>query len=134
MALDIIIQFVERKMPIDEFLKHLHENQQVKELLSEKLTYESYVGDNLYLYLIEQNMYNLGDLVNSLAGIKEFLKSKEIDFEENDEARKLYNILIDAEPAWVALPDFYLQKLLDVAGEKKEAELKKILKEEIKKI
>ncbi|MCL2753833.1 MAG: hypothetical protein FWE44_06775, partial [Defluviitaleaceae bacterium] len=77
MALDIIIQFVERKMPTNEFLKHLYENQQLEELLSEKLTFESYIGDNLYLYLIEQDMYNLEDLINSLGGLKRFLKSKQ---------------------------------------------------------
>lgn len=133
MALDIIIQFVERKMPTNEFLKHLYENQQLEELLSEKLTFESYIGDNLYLYLIEQDMYNLEDLINSLGGLKRFLKSKQVEFEENDEELKLHSLLLSSQPNWVDLPSFYLQKLLELAGDKKGIELKKFLKEEIKK-
>jgi len=133
MPLDIIIQFVERNMSTQEFSKHLHENEQLKELLSETLTFESYVGDNLYLYLMDQDMHNLGDLINSLGGLKRFLKSKQVEFEENNEDRKLYSLILSSQPSWVHLPSFYLQKLLDVAGERKGTELKKFLKEEMKK-
>ena len=133
MPLDIIIQFVERSMSTQEFSKHLHENEQLKELLSERLTFESYVGDNLYLYLMDQDMHNLGDLINSLGGLKRFLKSKQVKFEENDEEIKLYTLVLSSQPSWVQLPSFYIQKLLDVAGERKGIELKKFLKEEMKK-
>ncbi|MCL2754006.1 MAG: hypothetical protein FWE44_07660, partial [Defluviitaleaceae bacterium] len=97
------------------------------------LTFESYIGDNLYLYLIEQDMYNLEDLINSLGGLKRFLKSKQVEFEENDEELKLHSLLLSSQPNWVDLPSFYLQKLLELAGDKKGIELKKFLKEEIKK-
>jgi len=132
-ALDIIVRFVERKMSTEEFLKNLYENQQLEELLSEKPTFESYVGDNLYLYLIEKNMHNLEDLIDSLGGLKRFLKSKQVDFEENDEDLKLHSLVLSSQPNWVDLPSFYIQKLLEVAGAKKGVELKTFLKEEIKK-
>ena len=133
MPLDIIIQFVEKKMSVQDFLKHLNTNEQLKELLSERLTFDSYVGDNLYLYLIDKDMHNLEDLINSLGGLKRFLKSKQIEFKENDEDMKLHTLILSSQPSWVQLPSFYIQKLLEIAGERKGVELKKFLKEEIKK-
>lgn len=133
MSVEIIIQFVERKMSTQDFLKHLYENEQLKKLISEPLTFESYVGDNLYLYLVDKNMENLADLVDCLGALKRFLRSKDIDFEENDKDKKLYRLLLDSQPSWLNLPDFYLQKLLKEAGEIKGTELKKFLKDEMKK-
>jgi hypothetical protein len=53
-------------------------------------------------------------------------------FHKNDELEKLYNLTVGIQPNWLDLPGFYLQKLLDMAGERQGTELKKFLKEEIK--
>ena len=133
-----IIKFVERKMPTDEFLKHLYEDEQLQELLQQKLSYElpsfrSCPEENLFLFLCEQDMHSLGGLIDALGELEKFLTSKQVEFEKDDEAVKLYGLLLSSQPAWLDLPDFYFQKLLEVAGDRKGIELKKFLKEEIKK-
>lgn len=49
MSFDIIIQFVERKMPVDQFVENLYHNEELERLLSEDIPLSSYIGGSLYL-------------------------------------------------------------------------------------
>ena len=130
--LDIIVQFVERKMSVDDFIVELNNNENLKEILSKKLTFDSFIGDNLYRYLLEQDLKVLRERLNAISALKLFLKYTDVKFEANDEELDLYFLIIKVQPKWIFLPDSYISKLLDMARDKKGKELEVFLRKNIK--
>ena len=132
MAIDIIIQFVEGKLPVDDFLDNLYNNKELESTLSENIALDSYIGGNLHLFLLEQDLTTQAGIVNSIGALKSFLTFKKIAFTENEEASKLHLLLLKAQPSWLYIPSWYMKELLALANGKKGNELEKFLKEEIK--
>lgn len=132
MPLDIIIQFVERKMSVKDFQDYLYNNEELQKILSENITLSPYIGDNLYYYLISQDLDTPGGLLDSLSALEEFLEKKNIEFKKNTDALKLYSLILKIQPKWIDLPNWYMSKILKISGGKKGRELEVFLREKIK--
>lgn len=132
MSLDIIIQFVERKMPVDQFVENLYHNEELERLLSEDIPLSSYIGGSLYLYLLSQNFNSPGGLLDSLSALEEFLEKKQVKFERNKEALAFYSLMLKVQPGWIDIPDWYMEKLLKISEGRRGKELEKFLKDQVK--
>ena len=134
MSLETIVKFVERKISVEDFLESLYNDKVLEELLSEDITLTpfTYLGETAYLYLLEENMKTPGGQLNALSAMEEFLEKKQISFEKNDAADKLYSLMLKVQPSWLDIPDWYMEKILTMSEGKKGKELEVYLKEKIK--
>jgi hypothetical protein len=114
MSLDIIVKFVERKIPVEEFLDNLYNNEELERILSEdiQLSPFTYLGETAYLYLLNQNMNMPGGLLNSLSALEEYLDKKQVHFEKNTEVASLYMLLQKVQPVWLDIPEWYMKKIM----------------------
>lgn len=101
MSFDIIIQFVERKMSVKDFLENLYNHEQLERILSADIGLSPYIGDNLYLYLLDQDLNTPGGLLDSLSALEEFLEKKQVKFERNKEALAFYSLMLKVQPGWI---------------------------------
>ena len=133
MSFATIVQFVERKISANEFLEKLYNDAELETTLSEQLKTPPYSDiDNVYLYLLENDLQTPAGMSNSLGVLERFLIQKEIPFEKNVDAEKIYDIVYKAQPKWLDLPDWYLKKYLLTAKGKSDKDLLVFLKERIK--
>ncbi|MCL2152417.1 MAG: hypothetical protein FWH57_05580 [Oscillospiraceae bacterium] len=134
MSLDIIVQFVERKIPTEEFIEKLYNNEELERVLSENIVLSpfTYLGETAYLYLLNQDLNTPGGLLNSLSALEEFLQKKHIAFTKNNEASKLYSLLLKVQPNWIDIPNWYMKKLQEISDDKKGKDLESFLKEKIR--
>lgn len=133
MSLDIVVQFVERKISTDDFIDNLYNNEELEKILSENIAIPPFTNNgSLYLYLLSQDLNTPAGLLNSVSAMKEYLEKKKIKFEKNNEAEKLFSLMIRVQPKWVDIPDWYMKKLLEISGEKKGRMLEEFIKENIK--
>lgn len=130
---DLIVNFVERKMSPEEFLESLKYNEDLKELLSGETRITKYITGDLYLYLMNQKLNMPSGLLNALEALEYFLGNNGVNFKKNDEAEQLHSLMLDIQPNWTDISNEYFQKILEKANDRKGADLKKFLKEEIKK-
>lgn len=133
MALDIIVQFVERKISTENFIDNLYNNEALEKILSENVIIPPFTNNgNLYLYLLSEDLETPAGLLNSTAALKKFLLENKIEFENNNETEKLFSIMLRVQPKWVDMPDWYMKKLVKIAGDKKGKILETFLREKIK--
>ena len=134
MSLDMIVQFVERKMSTNEFLENLYHNKELEAILSEDITLSpfTFFGETTYFYLLNQNMNTPGGLLNSLSILEEFLEKKQVRFKKNREAAEAYSLLLKVQPDWIDIPDWYMKKLLEKSGNNEGQELEEFLRGTIK--
>ena len=133
MALDIIIKFVEGKMTVKEFQEELRTNDDLVKVLSDNIAISSahLTGESLYEYIEKNSLNTLHGLVNNLGNLREFLKTKQIQFKFNEEPLKLYRLMCDVQPSWIELPSWYIDKLLKDFENKTGKELKDSMKAQI---
>ena len=136
MSIDIIIQFVERKMSVEDFQKNLYNNEELERVLSENITLSpfTYLGETAYLYLLNQNLNTSGGLLNSISILEEFLVKKQIKFEKNNDMYKLYTLMLKVQPNWLDIPDWHMKIIMEMAGNKKGNELEKFLKDKLREL
>jgi len=134
MSFETIVKFVERKMSIDDFLECLYNDKELEKILSEDITLRpfTYLGETAYLYLLNQNMKTPGGMLNALSALEEFLEKKQIGFEKNDAADKLFSLMQKIQPNWLDIPDWYMEKILAMSGGKKGKDMEAYLKERIR--
>jgi hypothetical protein len=106
----------------------------LEKVLSEdiKLSPFTYLGETVYLYLLNQNMKIPGGLLNSLSVLEEYLEQKQVHFEKNNEAVNLYSLLHKVQPSWLDIPDWYMKKIMEAAGSISGKHLECFLRERIK--
>lgn len=134
MASSIVVQFVERKLSIDEFLEELYSNKEIEKLLSENISLSpfKYLGETAYLYLLEQDLNTPGGLLNALSVLEEFLNKKDIPFEKNDEADRFYSLLLKVQPSWLDIPNWYMKRFMEMSSNMKIKEIEVLLRKAIK--
>lgn len=134
MSFDIIVRFVERKISVEEFLDNLYNNEELEKVLSENIQLNpfTYLGETVYLYLLNQNLNTSGGLLNSLSALEEFLEKKQVKFDKNNEAAKLYSLMLNVQPNWLNVPDGHMKRYIEMSGNKKRKELETFLREKIK--
>ena len=115
-ALDIIVQFVEGKMVLEEFQKELQSNGELIELLSKNVAQSTvyYSGGQSSLYEIAQreNINSIAGHANILGDLRDYLKAEQIEFKFNEEPLKLLRLVHDVMPMWLNVPAWYMDKLL----------------------
>jgi len=134
MALDIIVQFVEGKIEIEEFRKHLEKNEGLVKVLQSGTGYST-LG-NLYECITRKGVNDIDSLiglVNVLGFLEFFLKDKGISFDPIFKKKliSLRDLIHDIQPSWLDLPGWYMDKMLKQSEDKSKSELKASLKAQI---
>jgi len=139
-ALDIIIQFVEGKMTVEEFQKELQTNSGLIEILSENIAEASahLTRDSLYDYIKRCNTNTLGGLVDILGELRKFLVTQQVTFKFNEEPRNLFGLMLDSMPAYLDMDvdvnsTFFINQIVPIIEQEiTKTEKKKQIREKFK--
>ena len=131
MVLDIIVKFVEGKMTAKEFQEELNTNDELVKLLKNNIANSLGSGEDLYEAINSFDIDTIGGLYDILGVMKYFLSENQILYKENDEIEKLYTLLLAVQPAWLDLPDWYMDKLINKFESQSGKELKDSMKAQI---
>ena len=134
MSLDIIVQFVEGKVELEEFRKHLEQNEELVTVLKSGTGYST-LG-NLYECMTrkgDNDIDTLIGLINVLGFLEFFLNDKGVSFDPIFKKKlvSLRDLIHDVQPSWLDLPDWYMNKILKQFEDKSKTELKASLKAQI---
>ena len=133
--LESIVKFVECTLSVDEFVDVLYYDEDLERLLSEEddLPYIVKSYGSLYLFLLEQDIGNdLGGWLNSVETLARYLERKGIKYTKSNDSYKIFDISLKVVPRWANVPDSYMKKLLELAGDRHGKELEEFLKNEIR--
>jgi len=134
MALDIIVQFVEGKIELEEFRKLLEQNEELVTVLKSGIGYST-LG-NLYECMTRKGVNDVDTLiglVNVLGFLEFFLNDKGVSFDPilKKKLVSLRDLIHDVQPSWLDLPGWYIDKMLKKFEGKTKSELKTSLKAQI---
>lgn len=132
-AMQTILDFVEGRMASEDFKQQVYNNSQIETLLSdESLTWHStYIKTNPYYFIIERDFDDPGDLLSIQGALQLFLDKKQIAYSASAQYSDEFDILIDAQPRWLAVDAKYVKDhIFPDAGERTRKDLKKWLAEQ----
>ena len=127
--------FAEGTISALEFRDALYQGDDFQEFLENdpNLRHGNYVGDDVYLFLIERNYDDPGSALSAHGAVCDYLDRNEIEYQRSSKLSDDFGLLLDAMPKWLDVDTGYLKKhILPAAGELKGAALKKWLKAELR--
>ncbi|CRK83342.1 hypothetical protein [Neobacillus massiliamazoniensis] len=143
-AEQILVDFVEGKMTIEEFKTIFINNPSIEEFLKDdpNLKKDTYIGDNTYDFILQEGQdrngikngwQRIGGQLNIHGAICQHLTRKVITFTPSNIYSEKYNLILDTQPSWLDIDeDFFYEEILSKAPQLKKSELKKWLKNRIK--
>ncbi|MDR1795820.1 MAG: hypothetical protein LBR25_10535 [Erysipelotrichaceae bacterium] len=135
--LETIKGFVQGSLSVREFERVLYSDPQLETYLQSEVIQKYFppiVKGDMYLYLIEQNYKQPGNILNAQSVLADFLKIKGEKFKRSTKYSDLHNLMLEVQPAWLNIADDFFQELLDKHEGKSGAALKNALKNDIKKL
>jgi hypothetical protein len=112
-ALDLIVEYVEGRRSSEEFQEYLRSDKALENILSEDGRIPPYTKDGtLYIYLMQNDLQSTLVRLNSQDALRKFLDIKGVSYRRNDAPKKIFAILLKAQPKWLDIPDFYLKEVL----------------------
>lgn len=128
-AIEILKNFVEEKLSIEELEMALYSNQELISLL-ENTKAKPYMNSNsTYEYLISQDLTSLDAKLNLMDIFREILDYKHIPYSSNSTTEKNFDLILEAIPNWIPADMGYLNSLYDKYKPKTVTTFKKIIKE-----
>jgi hypothetical protein len=143
-AKQILIDFAEGKITIDEFKTIFLNSPSIEEFLKDdpNLKEGTYIGDNTYDFILEEGRERtgnkdrwkrIGTQLNIHGAVCQHLERKGIPFNETDIYDKNHELILDTQPNWLDIDeDFFEQEILFKSPKLKRSELKKWIKNRIK--
>lgn len=140
----ILVEFVEGKMTIEEFKTLFLNNPSIEKFLKDDPNLEvgTYIGDNTYDYILKEGRErpgnkncwkSIGSQLNIHGAVCQHLERKGVPFNETDIYAKKYDLILDTQPNWLDIDeDFFEQEILLKAPNLKRSEQKKWIKNKIK--
>lgn len=129
-----IIDFVEGQLESKTFEKILYENPRFEEVLNDDpyLPTNTYVGTDVYLYVIQQNFNSLAGVLNVHGALAQLLERNGVSVQPTKKYSEFYNLILSAQPKWLDVDPAYIQReIISAAGNLPEKELKKWLRSEL---
>ncbi|MTK64649.1 MAG: hypothetical protein F8N15_09025 [Methanobacterium sp.] len=112
-GIDLIVAYVEGKLSSDDFEIYLNSNKELEDLLSEDIKILPYTRDgSIYLYLQLIDMHSPGGRLNSQEALSKFLDAKGVQYSTNSMPKKIFSIIMKAQPKWLDIPDFYINNII----------------------
>lgn len=112
-AIEILKNFVEEKLSIEELEMALYSNQELISLL-ENTKAKPYMNSNsTYEYLISQDLTSIDAKLNLLDIFREILDYKHIPYSSNSTTEKNFDLILEAIPNWIPADMGYLNSLYD---------------------
>ena len=122
-----IIDFVEGRLGPKEFEKLLYNNPRFEEVLSNdpNLPPNTYVGRDVYLYVIQQDFNSPGGILDVHGALSQFLKRNGFSVQPTQRYSEFYNLILSAQPKWLDVDPAYVQReILPSAGHRTGEDLK----------
>lgn len=111
-----IVAFVEATISPQAFEQHLYQDASLEAALtSESAPAYCHSGTTLFHYLIGLNYQRPGDVLNARHVLAELLQRHAIPVQVSSEADEHFELLLDAQPAWLRADTAYLSSLLATA-------------------
>jgi hypothetical protein len=122
--LDLIVDFVEGKISTDDFQRYLHTDKELEDILSEDAKILPYTKDsNIYIYLLQIDFQSPGGRLNSQEALCKFLDAKGIAHTKDETRKRIFSILLRAQPRWLDIPEFYLKEIFPPDMDRKQDEI-----------
>lgn len=125
-----IIDFVEGRLSAKDFELLFHNNPKFKAVFDNDphLPSTSYVGQSVYLYVLQENFNDPAEVLNVHGALIEFLTRNGIAHEPTNQYEEFHQILLSAQPKWLDVDTAYMQsKILPAAGDRTGDDLKQWL-------
>lgn len=132
-----IIDFVEGKISPKEFEQDLYNDSTYETILDDRNEVQliQYITVNTYYFVIEQNFDDPGGILNVHGALCQFLDRRNVAYQATNEYSELFDLILNVQPKYLDINTVFFKKhLLDKAPELSKPELKKWLKEQIKKL
>jgi len=132
-AIEDIKSFVEGRISAKSLYEKVVSNSEYEKIF-EEFSAKPYTNDgSLYLYIIGQNYKNPATTVNLQDALAKFLEWKGVSYHQDKSALQVYEIILKSSPAWVSLPEFYIDKVKNLISDVDEKKAHAVVKMEIKK-
>ena len=110
-ALSAVVAFVEGRLTSAEFEQSLQRDPTIEQLLVDDpdLPPSTYVGSSVFLYLLQLNLSDPGDVVSAQGAAADWLKRHGIAHSMSSVARDTHAVLLDAQPRWLRVDAKWIQ-------------------------
>jgi len=135
--LQTIIDFVQGSLTSEEFKNEIFTNEAFEKLLddTDEISSDSYIGLNTYLFIIQQDFSDPGDVLSIQGALTQFLDRRNVQYNQTNEHSDLFDLLLEIQPAYLDIDTLFLKnKVLEKAPDLPKTELKKWLKSRIKEL
>jgi hypothetical protein len=133
-SLEDIRSFVAGDMTPEAFRDRLYADSSYEPLLTNdpNLRPGTYVGQNVYLFLLELDFSDISDVFTAQGALAQFMERNGITFTKTDKYEKLYDLILSAQPKWLHVDaHFVCEHIVSQAGDRTGTDLKKWLRAEI---
>ena len=136
-ALDTIKRFVAGHITPQEFRDRLYNDDTFETLLTNDpdLTPSNYVfsSGSAYHFVIAQNYDDPGGVLSAQGALCDFMDRNNIDYSKTDRYSDLYDLILDAQPEWLAVESQYVaDQIMPHAGNRSGSELQQWLASEFR--
>lgn len=128
-----IIDFVEGRLQPKDFEQILYANPRFEEVLNDDPNFppNTYLGTELYLYVIQLNFNSPGDILNLQKVLADFLERNGFAHQSTKKFDERYDLILSAQPKWLDVDSEYVQsEIIPAAGDLTGNELKQWLRAE----
>lgn len=135
-VLAIIRAFVAGEMSPTEFRDRLYADDRFEAFLSHDphLKRGNYFGGSVYLFLLERDYDDPGDVLNAQGALVDFMDRNGINYVKTTRYEDFYDLVLEAQPEWLDVePKWVQDHILPDAGEKSGDELRDWLRKEFSK-
>jgi hypothetical protein len=110
-ALESVVGFVEGRVTAAEFERSLQSDPAVEALLlgDPDLPVDSYVGSSVFLFPLQLDLADPGDVVSAQGALGQWLDRHQVAYSASPEPGEFYNVLLDAQPAWLRVDAKWLR-------------------------
>lgn len=131
-----VVAYVEGRESIKDFYDATLKSEAIQKLLEDETDIPPYTkSGNLFLYLMNLDVSNPEADVALKDVLSKLLEKSGIDHRMDTSAMANFELMLDATPTWLTLPDFYIKKLQEKTAsfssrKDKLAAAKKMVKED----
>jgi len=118
-AIDTLVGFVEGRVQAEELERALQQAPEMEALLADdpNLPPHSYVGSSVFLFLLQLDLADPGDLLSAQGALSDWLDRHAIGHSKSAEPQEFYDLLLAAQPGWLEVDAKWLQDELVTKAE-----------------
>jgi hypothetical protein len=111
---DQIKSYLDGKTKIAAFYDAVTKDKQLQAYIEQATDIPPYTNDgDLLLYILNQNPAAVASDINIKDALAKFLKVMGVEHQVDQTSLDRYELVLDATPAWLSLPDSYIDILLE---------------------